>query len=291
MYQPVFFCIIITCLSVCKAIANPVIDSTDLPNAKILSQKYYDANSLWGYMNGGAELYHEYGFKKLTMQELLFKNQEYKIEYYEMENRQSAFGIFSILRFRCKHSDSLFVVHCISKQQLQLVSNNYYISVSSNSYSITNTMNMLKLAKTIAEKNRNDKNRQCNIFEGEKFFSTSKPLKYMRGKLALQNSFVRWQIFFEDLQKFELYLQPVKINGEKCYVSIIEFFNVDDLNKFLQNSKLQLPPSGSTAEIETNGKLYCLKPVEQLKILWIELPVNDTNTEAIKQEILSFFND
>lgn len=291
MCKQAIFCFFIFCLSICKTTGIPIIDSTDFPEAKFFPQEQYGANSLWGYMNGGAELYREYGFQKLTVQKLELNNMAYKIEYYLMENRQSAFGIFSILRFRCNHSDTLPVIHCISKQQLQLVYNSYYISVSSNKHSDTNTKDMLQLAKCIVKNDTTPKKQRYKIFGDEKFFSTSKSLTYIKGELALQNSFIKWQNFFEDLQNFHLYLQPVLIHEKKCYVSKIEFFNVDDLNKFLQNSNSQLPVSGSTAETRMDGKLFCLKPVDDLMILWIEIPVKDTDIEATKQEILSFFRD
>ncbi|MEK6546583.1 MAG: DUF6599 family protein [Nitrospinota bacterium] len=60
--------------------------------------KCYTGDELFNYMNGGAELYHDYGFKAVCVQDYQKNDNLYTTEVYEMENSQKAFGIYSINR-------------------------------------------------------------------------------------------------------------------------------------------------------------------------------------------------
>lgn len=58
--------------------------------------QHYEGDDLYLYINGGAEVYHEYGFKQVGVQE--YTNREgnaISVEVFEMEDSQSAFGIYT----------------------------------------------------------------------------------------------------------------------------------------------------------------------------------------------------
>ncbi|MBI4377475.1 MAG: hypothetical protein HY578_00090 [Nitrospinae bacterium] len=56
----------------------------------------YKGEELFNYMNGGAELYHAYRFKRACAQDYKKGENLYTIEIYEMENSPKAFGIYSL---------------------------------------------------------------------------------------------------------------------------------------------------------------------------------------------------
>jgi len=58
----------------------------------------YFKNQLCDYINGGAEIFLEYGFDTLVTQEYSFKNKSITLEIYKMETPESAFGIYSFNR-------------------------------------------------------------------------------------------------------------------------------------------------------------------------------------------------
>ena len=58
----------------------------------------YKGEELFDYMNGGAELYHAYGFKRACVQDYKKGENLYTMEIYEMENSPKAFGIYSLDR-------------------------------------------------------------------------------------------------------------------------------------------------------------------------------------------------
>lgn len=58
----------------------------------------YKGEELFDYMNGGAELYHAYGFERACVQDYKKGENLYTAEIYEMENSPKAFGIYSLDR-------------------------------------------------------------------------------------------------------------------------------------------------------------------------------------------------
>ena len=56
----------------------------------------FEGEDLYLYINGGAEIYHEYGFSRVVVQE--YKNRNRKsisVEIFEMESPKAAFGIYT----------------------------------------------------------------------------------------------------------------------------------------------------------------------------------------------------
>ena len=58
----------------------------------------YKGEELFDYMDGGAELYHAYGFKRACVQDYQNGGNLYTMEIYEMESSPKAFGIYSLDR-------------------------------------------------------------------------------------------------------------------------------------------------------------------------------------------------
>src|SRR3989338_1525759 len=58
----------------------------------------YKGETLFDYMNGGAELYHAYGFEKACVKDYQKGDNLYTMEIYEMESSPKAFGIYSLDR-------------------------------------------------------------------------------------------------------------------------------------------------------------------------------------------------
>ena len=57
---------------------------------------YYSGEELFDYINGGAEIYYEYGFKNVAIQDYKNSNERsLSVEIYEMKNPAAAYGIYS----------------------------------------------------------------------------------------------------------------------------------------------------------------------------------------------------
>lgn len=56
----------------------------------------YEGEDLFLYINGGAEIYHEYGFEKVIVQDYINENgKSVSLEIFEMTSSESAFGIYT----------------------------------------------------------------------------------------------------------------------------------------------------------------------------------------------------
>jgi len=96
---------------------------------EIRRERVFTGEGLYGFMNGAADLFLEYGFKSLVNRDIIYKGESFTVDIYEMPSREDAFGIYSMHVFRCQHADSLGYIDCISPYQLQAVVNNSYISI------------------------------------------------------------------------------------------------------------------------------------------------------------------
>jgi len=132
--------------------AYPTIDESDLPGAKFYTERTYTSSSLFGYINGGAELYREYGLSGAWVSEIFLNERKFTVEIYRMNGPEEAFGIFSVSRFRCNSTPLLSPFTCQTPYQLQIVAGHFYISIINNSGSKSDSLVLLKIGESIVKK-------------------------------------------------------------------------------------------------------------------------------------------
>ncbi|MDR1171574.1 MAG: hypothetical protein LBL24_03880 [Bacteroidales bacterium] len=96
---------------------------------EVKSERTFTGTALYGFMNGGSDLYCEYGFKELISREIVYKGEDFTVDVYTMDTPLDAFGIYSIHADKCMRADSLGKFDCLSKYQLQAVDGNAYVSI------------------------------------------------------------------------------------------------------------------------------------------------------------------
>ncbi|WP_293739225.1 DUF6599 family protein [uncultured Parabacteroides sp.] len=96
---------------------------------EIKRERIFTGTGLYGFMNGGADQFLEYGVSKLTTRDIVYKGNEYTVDIYEMPTPEDAFGIYSLHVFKCSRADTLGCIDCLAPYQLQAVAGNKYISV------------------------------------------------------------------------------------------------------------------------------------------------------------------
>ena len=102
---------------------------TDAQEVEVKREREFTGSGLYGFMNGGAEQFLEYGVSRLVARDVVYEGQEYTIEIYDMPTPEDAFGIYSLHVFRCQRADTLGCIDCLSPYQLQAVAGNKYVSV------------------------------------------------------------------------------------------------------------------------------------------------------------------
>lgn len=96
----------------------------------------YRKDGLYGYINGGAELFLQYGFEELSVVRYIEDSapateKEITLEVYRMASPAEAFGIFSLKREGDERvSPEIEAVHWLSPSQAGLVKGSFYINIT-----------------------------------------------------------------------------------------------------------------------------------------------------------------
>ncbi len=210
----------------------PAIVESNIPGGTITRTNYYNGDALWGLIDGGADLYLEYGFDKLLLQEIEWHGIKFRIEFYRMKDSKSAFGIYSVSQYKCNKNDTLTKFICITSYQIQSALGNIYVSLANDKGNNEAVNLSFQLFYNILSRTNEI------LFDIPDYFKKNslKPfvnnLKFIKGKLGLQNGFPAWSDLFDQFQNYELYVLPFEREGGYTYISQIKFESENDLLRF-----------------------------------------------------------
>jgi hypothetical protein len=198
-------------------------------------------------MNGGAELYLEYGFDRLVVSDLDYNGNTLKVEVYKMPDADMAFGIYSVNIFRCESNNGPSDHYCESAYQVQLCHGDYYVNIINNS----GTQDGLKAAKIIASQLAGDI--KGDEFSIESYIpedlmpDTLDKILLIAGDVALGNYAFEYAEYIED---FSDYILMVVESGDESML-IIRFSTGPQLEEFRNMMGIdQFPLCGEKIQLE-----------------------------------------
>ena len=253
VYCPILCALLCAAGSVCIGDEMPLLKAGDLPGGKIVSTDYYSGQALFGYIDGGAELYLEYKFKKLGRQEMLYTNERFILEIYQMEGANEAYGIFSVQRFKCVPLDSLSPNTCLSKYQLQAVVGNCYLSIINETGSSVARKGSAEIFRAIRSKIEPLRIKLPPIFQSAELAPHLRNLIVACGQLGVQNGFSEWDSLFQTIPRFSLALLPIEIGSERLSIAHIRFASDRESKEFCRLAGFADVPIGSALSCELNG--------------------------------------
>jgi hypothetical protein len=266
----------------------PELTLHDIPDGEITRSEYFVGSALYGLIDGGADLYFEYGFTKALVQEIQYKGLPFRIEIYQMNDIETAFGIFSISRHNQVHPDSLTPYSSQTPHQIRIAIGPLYISIANDGGTSIEQQQAKQLAKILLRKVN------TGVFRLPKFFTNNlyRPyinnLKYVRGKLGLQNGFPMWENLFDGISFSSMYLLPIAISDTMITITQIEFTDKKDNVNFRKLSGVP-PGSGKEySEIVVDNTVKAIKEISPTKIIYIESNINDGRIARIKKYIRAF---
>ncbi len=210
----------------------PSIAQQDIPGGIISKSSYFDGDGLWGHINGGADLYLEYGFDKLLFQDIDWKDHNFRVEYYRMKSPESAFGIYSTSIFKCSKRDTISRYVCISPYQVQSALGRFYISIANNKGTKEATKLTIELFSTINRKSA-EQPYELPKLVGDNFLEDNLlNIKLVKGNLGIQNGFPELSGLFEEFSGYSLYHDPISST------SIVNFKSEKDLARFIEKGKV-----------------------------------------------------
>lgn len=231
----------------------PAIKADDFDNLKITRHEIFNGSELWGLINGGADLYLEYGFDKLLLQEITMDGEQFRIEINQMQDEISAFGIYSVSVHQCLEKGKLTENDCINSYQYQFTQGNIYASLInfSGSEKARQTASVLaeKLIMSIETNAKNQRRYSVNKSNPERELFTT----VYKGILGLQNGIPQWYSLFEGVGEFTLIVMTRKDSDGLFRAALVDFIDVSQARNFAEKLKgesyLQIPVSGSEIAI------------------------------------------
>ena len=194
----------------------------------IKRERLYEGKGLYGFMNGAADLYYEYGFKSLLNREIKYKGEDFTVDVYEMPSREDAFGIYSMNVHRCQQADSMGFINCFAQYQLLSVIDNYYVSIVFPSGSAKAQQIATELISLYVSAN---KSTMPGIPEE---FSTLPPfsgvIKYLKGPISVSSESKDLSILLKNAAYKGVWFKPD--NQTKSYKAVILFSSPDEMRKF-----------------------------------------------------------
>ncbi|MBR9975352.1 MAG: hypothetical protein KFF77_07205 [Bacteroidetes bacterium] len=221
------------------AVAKPLqLTEKDLPGWEVGAPERYSAKQLYGYINGGAEIYLEYGFRHVTGQRAAKDRHELQCDVYEMVNAEAAFGMFSTLRGRCGSTLPGTAWHCVTPEQILFTKGKYLVSIVPYDRSADTRNAAMKAARALVGRIRQADYRVPKPFRDAPFSTDQKSLRYLRGPLAMQNVLGDWLPWFNGIQRFDMYHVTVGDGGRRTEAAVIAFRSKRDADRFLSQSGL-----------------------------------------------------
>lgn len=216
----------------------PALGTSDIPGGKIMRQSFYDGNALWGHIDGGADLYLEYGFDKLLFQEIEWNGFKFRVEYYRMKDAEAAYGIYSVSRFKCKYADTLSKFVCATSYQVQSALGKFYISIANEKGNAQAEKLGLELFQKVIDKSKEELFALPNLFLHGKLVVHNSSVKFIKGRLGLQNGFPNWEEMFSELSGYSLYVLPIENGNDFLNAAQIKFASPDDIKTFLAKNNI-----------------------------------------------------
>ncbi len=107
---------------------------------------------LYGYINGGAELFFEFGFDQLTLQKYKKGPHEVAVEIYRMTDPVAAAGTYFMKRGKETRDPGFRERHTVSRHQLLFQRHRYYVTINNLGGADGLTADLVRFASAVASR-------------------------------------------------------------------------------------------------------------------------------------------
>lgn len=195
----------------------PVLTREDLPGASFFPNRIFAGTALYGYINGGADLYLEYGFNSAVVSEINYRGDNYKTTIYKMDDQEAAFGIFSVSRYKCISTPVLPDYTCQTRYHLQICRGQYYISIINARGSEEDMDASLEIGKVITGKIEGSEIDFAEFLPGTSKEELQESGFLVRGRLGIVNGISDLEDYFRGIKGYTALIVP---REEKTLISV-----------------------------------------------------------------------
>lgn len=261
------------------------ISEQDLVGIKIEDARVFNGNALWGYINGGADIYLEYGFSELLAQKVKYKDGQYIVDMYKMNDPESAFGIFSVSHNNCEEKLENASYSCVSPYQVQFVKGSYYVSIINENGSADEQSVCKSFAEILGNKIEEESYSLPALLLKDELQSFQENTKLLKGRLGLENGFPMWASQFENLENFKIIVMTTETGD--AYIGVLEFPDNKVMSGFLGNIHIEPDELKESPVLIEEEKIY-VKYFDDNNLLIIEslgdLSLIDKYIEILERE-------
>jgi hypothetical protein len=227
--------------------------TTDFADAIVSTTGTYDLNTVLEY-NDGADLFLEFGFTSLIVQDIVWKDASIKVEIYKMSSPEGAFGAYTLSNAGCLQRDTFVTYDCCNPSQYRMAYGSLYVSVTSQFGSEAARRHFLPVAEAIMQRNPQQDLALPDPFNLPDMKKWRKNLVYIQGPIGLQNSLYPWQEIFLTV-RFGMYAIYLPGPKNSIYLARIKFETGNDMMRFLRLAGLMMNgfPIPNTS---TNNGIY-----------------------------------
>jgi len=151
--------------------------------------QHFEGEALYEYIDGGAEIYHEYGFKQVVVQDYVtHTGKSVSVEIFEMTDSESAFGMYTIKTHKAGRKVSLGADAQLADYYLNFWKGNILVTLTGFDETLETRDGLLVLAKGIDSKLDLKGKRPRIVSHLPEESSISQSVKYFKGILGLRNS-------------------------------------------------------------------------------------------------------
>ena len=195
--------------------------------------RLYKGEDLYLYIDGGAEIYHEYGFQQVLVQDYRSTaGKSFTLEIFEMTNSQSAFGIYTF-----KSSGKGKTISVGQDGQLE----DYYLNFWKGNFLVTLTgfdgspevlQGLRLIGKSVDAKIKNEGARPSLIEIFPREWGSRAKLKYIKGNLGLYNNH---SFFARDVFRFREGV--IGAQGDKARIFVFRYSGRRECRRRFQEVK------------------------------------------------------
>ena len=224
-----------------------------LPEWQSLGKHVYFKDNLYGYINGGAELFKEFGFKSLSVHHFKIDSTEIAVNLYEMSNDTSALGIYLTKCGAENPWPDINMRHTVHPYQVTALVGKYFIQIDNFS---GNSRALDEIAEFL-EKLDKQATAPIDPFFLPQSFRVANSERLIRGPFGLQPlyTFGQGDIFNLNGEIFAQYAR-YKEDTKEWALLVIPYPDDQDAQKAFANVCANLDPYHTVIDRATNTLIF-----------------------------------
>jgi len=249
------------------------------------ADRTYDSETLYDYIDGGAELFLSYGFQKVYSRLYSQPDQpDIFVDIFEMNSSVDAFGVFSQSREKDEYNFGQGSQQ--SKGSITFWNDKYYVSIISGVETAESKTASEKIAAIIDAKIETDGPLPEVLNYLPKVSVQKETLRYFRHHHWLNSHFfISYDNLLNINQQTHAVLTKMNFKGSNPTILLIEYPSnkdaVEAYNKFIEN---YLPELKTGSPVEREGKHFGGEVIERLLIFIMNASVKE-NVEDLIDEV------